>query len=283
MKKLYGLDGHMNRAMMALSSNEPVLLYGPSGSGKTIMAEQLAEKYKKTCKNNIPIIQLQLYPEMTKGTLIGGETLRDGNIVIEPQIISTKGKEGAVFVIDECTHTTEPVLLAFNSLIEDPYITVIGDKEYKMDKETRFIFCGNYHDHTGNIPLPTSFANRLYIVDVGFPPTEEYIKISNYYSKIDPVFIEFLVYIVESTRTDDFPLSPRNIIKCSKAIKSIEKTGFRDIDQNVRLTSRVKSLMSVLEKEDINPNVFKEVILSTLQAHIKSRSNGPDKVKALLW
>lgn len=128
---LFGLDAITKRVELAVNAGEAVLLYGPAGSGKTIMAKQLAEKYSKSA--NVPIVYQQLYHEMTKGTLIGGETLKNGSVVVEPQIIVTAGVKGAVFVIDECTHTTDPVLLAFNSLIEEPNSTMVGDKEFKMD------------------------------------------------------------------------------------------------------------------------------------------------------
>lgn len=282
-KKLFGLDDHFKRALTALKGAEPILLYGPSGSGKTILADEIAKAYQDTCQNKIPIIYLQLYPEMTKGTLIGGETLRDGNVVVEPQIVATEGEKGAIFVIDECTHTTEPVLLAFNSLIEEPNTTVIGDKIYQMNKETRFIFCGNYPDHTGNIPLPTSFANRLYIEDVAFVDRDNSISIAKYYSGIDDHIAAFIIYIVENTRANDFPLSPRNVIKCARGIKRLEGTGFIALSRDIRMPDRVKILMRVLEEHKINPTMFKEVVLSSLQAHTKSRSQSPERVKALLW
>lgn len=281
-KKLYGLDDHAKRATIALSTGEPVLLYGPSGSGKTILADQIAQDYKKSIKKDITIIYLQLYPEMTKGTLIGGETLRDGNIVIEPQVVATEGEKGAIFIVDECTHTTEPVLLSFNSLIEEPNITMVGSKVFKMHADTRFIFCGNYPDHTGNIPLPTSFANRLYIEDVGFPSIDDYVNIAKHYSGVDDLLAQFIAYIVENTKADDFPLSPRNVIKCSRSIKAIEGTGYRKL-KDVRLTAKVTALMALLHKKDVNPEMFKHIMLSTLQAYVKTRSAGPDKIKALLW
>lgn len=279
--KLFGLDAITKRVELAVTAGEAVLLYGPAGSGKTIMAKQLAEKYSKSA--NVPVVYQQLYPEMTKGTLIGGETLKNGSIVVEPQIIVTAGVKGAVFVIDECTHTTDPVLLSFNSLIEEPNSTMIGDKEFKMDARTRFIFCGNYPDHIGNIPLPTSFANRLYIEDIGHVAIDDYIKIAMHYTKIDAVIAKFIAGIIERTRDESMPVSPRNMLACSRAICRLANTGYTELPKTVRETADLKKVMQVLKDSNISPDAFKEVVLSTLGARIKAHSTVPDKIRALLW
>ena len=280
-KVLFGLEAQMKRASLAVEGAEPVLLYGPAGSGKTIMADIIAANYAK--KKDIPTIYLQLYPEMTKGTLIGGETLKNGSIIVEPQVVTKRGTEGAIFVIDECTHTTEPVLLAFNSLIEEPNMTVIGHEIFKMHPDTRFIFCGNYPDHTGNIPLPTSFANRLYIEDIPHPSVEDYIKIALHYTKVDHALAEFVAKMIERVRDDSLPISPRNMLACSRALIRIEGTGFVELSEKIRPTKELSALISIFKKKQINPEAFKETLLSTLSARVKTHTDVPDKIRALLW
>ena len=137
--KLIGMDMEVREALRALLRREAVLLYGPTGNGKTLAAWEIARRLNK--KFGVLIVYLQLYPEMTKNSLIGGETIKGGSVIVEEQAILKLGcGEGAIFIIDECTHTTEPVLLSFNSLIEEPYSTVVGDKIYKLSDKKHFIF-----------------------------------------------------------------------------------------------------------------------------------------------
>lgn len=277
-KKLIGMNEKITGIMGALSANHPVLLYGPTGSGKTMMAWAAAQIYSE--QTGLPIIYLQLYPEMTKNSLIGGETLKDGSIVIETQPIVSLGCEGAIFIVDECTHTTEPVLLAFNSLIEEPYSTVIGKRVYTLDKSTRFIFSGNYPDHAGNIALPISFANRLHIEKVELPDLNTLIGIGESVSpKLCKEIIEFIANLVIKTHDPSFPISPRNVIICCEELADL--VGNRSKDE--KDSDVPTELRGYLRSDSISPEMFKKTVLSTMMAHIKSKSTGPDKIGALLW
>jgi len=275
--KLIGMKAEVNEALRALSRKDPVLFYGPTGNGKTLAAWETAEKLEKDLK--VPIIYLQLYPEMTKNSLIGGKTIRNGSVVVEEQAILKMGCKGAIFIVDECTHTTEPVLLAFNSLIEEPYSTVVGDKIYKLDEKTRFIFCGNFPDHAGNIHLPISFANRLYTIRTGMPDKSTLVKIGKEASSKAPAeLLDFVADIIVKTHDPSFPVTPRNIVMVSRALPSIFKTGYKKTNNvtNAKVKKACKDL-------DISTEELRRTILSSLMANIVTTSQGPEKVAALLW
>lgn len=276
--KLIGMKLEVKEALRALLRREPVMFYGPTGNGKTLAAWKVAEELKKKLK--IPIVYLQLYPEMTKNSLIGGETIKNGSVVVEEQAILKMGcNEGAIFIVDECTHTTEPVLLSFNSLIEEPYSTVVGDKIYELSKSTRFIFCGNLPDHAGNIHLPISFANRVYVISTGMPDRATLCKIGKEAGpKVPGKILDFIAEIVEKTHEPTFPVSPRNVATAARAIPDLFKTGYKD-KENVT-DARIKE---ECKKHDICTDALKRTILSSMMANIVVTSQGPEKVAALLW
>lgn len=274
--KLIGMETEVEDALRAARQRQPVLFYGPTGNGKTIAAWEVARVLEKEL--SVPIIYIQLYPEMTKNTLLGGETIKGGSIVIEKQAVLTWGEKGAIFIVDECTHTTEPVLLAFNSLIEEPYSTVIGDEIKELSEKTRFIFCGNLPDHAGNIHLPVSFANRLYIVSTGLPSVKTMCLIGRAANEEAPeVILRFVAEIIEKTHEASFPISPRNMVTVSRALGGILGSGY---EQNAAIDTE---LDKACKEHDIHFDALKRVILSSLMAHITGHSQGPDKVAALLW
>jgi midasin (ATPase involved in ribosome maturation) len=276
--KLVGMEMEVTEALRALLRREPVLFYGPTGNGKTLAAWEVARRLEEKLK--IPIIYLQLYPEMTKNSLIGGETIKNGSVVIEEQAILKLGcNDGAIFIIDECTHTTEPVLLSFNSLIEEPYSTVVGDKIYNLSDNTRFIFCGNIPDHAGNIHLPISFANRVYTIRTVMPDKKTLCKIGKMASpKMPKDILDFIADIVGKTHEPSFPISPRNITIAARAVPDLFGTGYKN---SKSVTD--KRIKAACKKYDINTNDLKRTILSSMMANIVIASQGPEKVAALLW
>jgi len=284
--KLIGMDHKVSMVVEAMLRRQAALLYGPTGNGKTMIAWAAAGIYSKMA--DIPVVYLQLYPEMTKNSLIGGETIEDGSIVIKEQAILTMGGagHGAIFIVDECTHTTEPVLLAFNSLIEMPYSTVIGNSICELDEKTRFIFCGNAPDHAGNVHLPISFANRLFIIKTELPSKEILCDIgkeadneSESKRELPANLIRFFADIIIKTHEPSFPISPRNMILCVKATKSLLKKGYKKVTKD----RPPQKIDAICKSHEMDPNALKEVIASSMMSHVITKSQGPEKVAALLW
>ena len=285
--KPINLDHKINEAIRALTCGKPVLFYGPSGTGKTIAAWEVANKMAETLGNKV--IYLQLYPEVTKNTLIGGETIKNGNIVVDIGPILKLGNDntesGAIFIIDECTHATEPALLGFNSLIEAPFQTVVGAEVYRLHKNTRFIFAGNTPDHSGNVPLPRSFANRLYVIDFPVPNVDDLRKIMEGVlgiKKKDPMspLHDYILDIAVKTRSPYFSISPRNVINCVSMLGGLCKSGFAKIG---KLDDLNGTIVKALKNNDMHPSLVRNAILATMLGNVTMKNDGPDKVKALLW
>lgn len=286
MQKPIGLDDKIAEAEIALMDKRPVCLYGPSGTGKTIAGWEVANRIAERLGNRV--VYFQLYPEVTKNSIIGGETIKNGNIVVDTGPILKFGSDqteaGAVIFVDEATHATEPALLAFNSLIEDPFTTVVGSDIHRMHENTRFIFAGNTPNHSGNIPLPTSFANRLYVID--FPAADENHlqailentvgvkdRRNNFYS-----LQELVIRIAVKTRTNNFVISPRNVMNCVRMLQNSSGSGFKNCPKEVD-----GDLRQALKKMDMDPKVVKRVILATMQGNIVTKGEESERVKAMLW
>ena len=287
MTKPINLDSKIGEAIDALEHGKPVCLYGPTGTGKTIAGWEAAKKFSKTIGS--PVVYIQMYPEITKSVLIGGETIKNGNIVVDTgPIIKMGGSDtdnGATFFIDEITHATEPAILGLNSLIEAPCQTVVGAQIHKMHDNTRFIFAGNTPDHAGNVELPASFANRLYVIDFPSPEEEDLRAIVNGTVGVasdNPFFgvQSFIIEIAVKTRANYFAISPRNVINCIEILKTKGGTGWKDHKCLSHLKASTKNSMS---KMNMDPMVARNVILATMLGNVVTKNDGPDKVKALLW
>lgn len=287
MIKPIGLHNQTAAAHRALEANKPVLMYGPAGTGKTISAWEVGQHIAGELGNKVTY--MQLYPEVTKNVIIGGDTIKNGNIVtdIGPvlRLGGNKTDNGTVFIIDECTHATEPALLGFNSLIEPPYQTVVGSEVHFLHPNTRFIFAGNPPSHEGNIMLPQSFANRLYIIDFPVPADEELLEIVTEVNGISKghflmPLIEYIIEIASKVRSADFSVSPRNLINCATMLEKAVATG----SPNAKKLEHVEgSIVNVMKKHRMDDNVVRNTILSTMLGNVETNNQGPDKVKAMLW
>jgi len=287
MTKPVNLDSKIGETIDAMDHGKPVCLYGPTGTGKTIAGWQAASEIAKKMKNEV--VYIQMYPEITKSVLIGGETIKNGNIVVDTGPIIKMGgadtENGATFFLDEVTHATEPAILGLNSLIEAPYQTVVGAQIHKMHDSTRWLFAGNTPDHAGNVELPASFANRLYVVD--FPTPEEddlraIIAGTVGVAHDHPFFgvQSFIIEVAVKTRANYFAISPRNVINCIELLKDKGGTGWKDHKCLAHLKKTTRDSMKNL---DMDPMLTRNVILATMLGNVVTKNDGPDKVKALLW
>jgi len=287
MIKPVNLDSKIGEAVDAMDHGKPVCLYGPTGTGKTIAGWEAASQVAK--KMNNKVVYIQMYPEITKSVLIGGETIKNGNIVVDTGPIIKLGGDhtpnGATFFIDEATHATEPAILGLNSLVEAPYQTVVGAEICIMHPNTRWLFAGNTPDHAGNVELPASFANRLYVVD--FPTPEEddlrAIVAGTVGVEHDHPFFgvqNFIIEVAVKTRANYFAISPRNVINCIELLKDKGGTGWKDHKCLAHLKKATRDSMKNL---NMDPMLTRNVILATMLGNIVTKNDGPDKVKALLW
>lgn len=195
----------------------PIYFVGPSGSGKSLMAMNLAKYYAK--KHEVPAYYVQLSPDQTKTTVIGGYRLVNGTLQVVRGTLARAMTEGAVIVVDEATHTTQEMLLMFNSIMDRTSLTYIGDELVYSDSRFRMIFCSNDALYAGNVRLPQSFAQRLVTFFFDYPSQEDEQKIARKIAKeeyagdmdVPDSVIRYITAYIREVRTPYFPLSARNV------------------------------------------------------------------------
>lgn len=216
---LVGLEAQrrFQRCMGLLEETKwPLFLTGPSGSGKTIMAMNLAAAYAQA--HDVPAYYVQLSPEMTKTSLILGLRLIDGSLVVADGVVADCMQTGGVIVVDEATHTTQELLLMFNSILDRTSVTSVGDRIVYAKDSFRVIFCSNDSSYAGNVRLPQSLAQRLVCFHFDHPSFEDELAIADRVAREESKSVlrvpdavkAYVVATIRLVRSPQYPLSARN-------------------------------------------------------------------------
>ena len=238
--RLVGDDAksRFNQAFSVLSSTRwPLYLIGPSGSGKTVMAMVLAKAY--ALKYKVPAYYAQLSPDQTKTSLILGLRLVDGTLKPVRGMVAEAMEAGGVVIVDEATHTTQEMLLMFNSILDRTSVTSIGDEVIYAKDSFRMIFCSNNAIYAGNVRLPQSFAQRLVVFKYDYPSAEDEFCIAKQivgseYRGVMGVsdnVIRYIVSYMREVRTDYFPLSARNMAVAVIRLALLEREPVAGVDR----------------------------------------------------
>lgn len=203
---------------LLVQTNIPLYLVGNSGSSKSITMKNLLKRYSLKAKR--PAYYIQLSAEDTKTSVVIGLRLQNGSLVPIDGVLSRAAQQGAIVGIDEITHSTSNMLLMFNALDGGESIISIGDREVYAG-DMKVIYGSNRSNHIGNIRIPQSFANRVIGYPFGYMEPEEEAEIAKDAAKrkllgpgaitLPDSFFKYIASYVKENRTEEWPLSPRNI------------------------------------------------------------------------
>ncbi len=147
-----------------LSVNENCYLVGEAGSGKTTLASQAAEALKMAFHFTGAI--------MDKFELLGFEDA-GGKYHATPLYHAVK--DGGVFLIDEVDCSQPAAIKAFNTSLENGFITFPNGETFQIDKaKTKFIFAANTvgtganRRYVGGYELDRSTLDRFIQVTVEY-------------------------------------------------------------------------------------------------------------------
>lgn len=221
-------DKFTNIFNLLITVDRPLFFTGSPGTGKTVLAKALAKAYCN--KTGARAFYLQLSPDMTKTSIILGLRLENGNLVPCKGVLAEAMEKGDIVIIDEATHTTQQMLLMFNSILDRESCTSIGDEIVHKNDRMRVIFCSNDSMCAGNIQLPQSFAQRVIFFNFEYPNREDEIAIATMMLKADlgeneipEAIIKYIVSLIRKNRNKTFPLSVRNVVNALILLETCKK------------------------------------------------------------
>lgn len=239
----------------------PLYITGPSGSGKSIMAFNLAKQYSEDY--NVPAYYVQLSPEQTKTSLILGLRLVKGSLEVVNGVVADCMEQGGIIIIDEATHSTQELLLMFNSILDRTSITSVGDKTIISDENFRIIFCANNSTYAGNIKLPQSFAQRLVGFYFDYPKFDDEIEIVKQIAddeclrevRVPEEVIRYIVSLMREVRTETFPLSVRNSAIATVMLQLAQKQKIKEMLPYFTQGSNVESIRRNIASRIFNKEI----------------------------
>jgi len=262
MKKLY---------LYLTETNIPLYLIGDSGTGKTLTMQNLLKAYAK--QYNVPAYYFQLSPEDTKTSVFIGLRLMDGSLVPFDGVMAKAARENAIVGIDEITHSTMQMLLMLNSIdASGNSVISIGDKSIDASG-LKVIYGSNRVNHSGNIRVPPSFANRVIGVPFDYPSFNDEVVIAKataatqYSGKsqldIPDSVVRYLVSYMSTNRSSDWPLSTRNIAHAMIMMHLEPKKPDGTIDDYFTRGTNLESLRKtiterILQKQIVDISVMQK-------------------------
>ena len=161
----YGKDV-WEEAISALLSGEHLLLVGPKATGKNDLAENLSALFGR------PQWDVSFYINTDAASLIGTDTLADGEVSLRHGPIARCALEGGFGILDEINMAKNESLAVLHATLDfRRCIDVPGYDRIPLSDATRFIATMNY-GYAGTRDLNEALASRFLVIDMP-PITEE--------------------------------------------------------------------------------------------------------------
>ena len=170
-------------AAAALLCGQHLLLAGPKATGKNVLAENLAAAFGR------PSWDVSMYVNVDAASLVGADTLRDGEVVFREGPISKCARLGGFGVLDEVNMAKNEALAVLHATLDfRRVIDVPGYDRIVLDDAARFIGTMNY-GYAGTRELNEALVSRFVVMDMpvispenleklllrGLPPDEAHL------------------------------------------------------------------------------------------------------------
>ena len=126
-------------AATALLCGENLLLSGPKATGKNVLAENLAAAFGR------PVWNMSMYVNIDAASLIGADTLKEGEVVFREGPVCQCARLGGFGVLDEVNLAKNEALAVLHAALDfRRVLDVPGYRPVPLDDAARFIGTMNY-------------------------------------------------------------------------------------------------------------------------------------------
>lgn len=155
----YGRDV-WEEAISALLAGENLLLSGPKATGKNVLAQGLAAAFGR------PSWDISFYINVDAESLIGTDTLRDGQVQLRKGLVTLVAQYGGFGVLDEINMARNEALAVLHAVLDfRRLIDIPGYGRVKVNEAARFIGTMNY-GYAGTRELNEALASRFMVLQM---------------------------------------------------------------------------------------------------------------------
>lgn len=158
-------------AATALLCGENLLLSGPKATGKNVLAENLAAAFGR------PVWNVSMYVNIDAASLIGVDTLKEGEVVFREGPVCQCARLGGFGVLDEVNMAKNEALAVLHAALDfRRVLDVPGYRPVPLDDAARFIGTMNY-GYAGTRELNEALVSRFAVVDMPVIAQEDLEKL----------------------------------------------------------------------------------------------------------
>lgn len=182
-------------AAAALLCGEHLLLAGPKATGKNVLAENLAAAFGRPCWD------VSMYINVDAASLIGADTLADGNVVFREGPVCQCARLGGFGVLDEVNMAKNEALAVLHAALDfRRVIDVPGYDRIFLDPAARFIGTMNY-GYAGTRELNEALVSRFVVLDMPVISQENLEKLlCRGFPEMKPVWIRQFAELFQELR-----------------------------------------------------------------------------------
>ena len=147
-------------AATALLCGENLLLSGPKATGKNVLAENLAAAFGR------PVWNVSMYVNIDAASLIGADTLKEGEVVFREGPVCQCARLGGFGVLDEVNMAKNEALAVLHAALDfRRVLDVPGYRPVPLDDAARFIGTMNY-GYAGTRELNEALTSRFVVIQM---------------------------------------------------------------------------------------------------------------------